>query len=117
MYFTFMSILSWDKPKKVKETGTCYKYESNMSKEDEQKWKAKITGHRVGKPKIEIRKIMNGTNIKVIISDGKNKGMKHALPGCNVHLSLNGTCQMSFIEYDELHQAIEEARAVMEQAL
>lgn len=111
-----MGILSWDKPEKVHDY--VGKYGSNMSDEDMEKWKAKIV-NRNKNPRIEIRKIMNGTNVKLMITTGAKITRRpyDSSEGFNIHLALNGTCKMTFRDYEEMLEAIEEARALMEQVL
>jgi len=76
-----MTVLFWGKPKKVRskekwaehygfEDGPTGGYEPNMSEEDKSKWKAKLTGTKLGYPQVEIRK--SGTVIVVNLGKGFN---------------------------------------------
>ena len=76
-----MSILNWDKPKKVKTTqewkddygfdgGPDGGYQSNMSDDDKLSWKAKLTGTKLGYPQVEIRKTVMTTQITIIVNLG-----------------------------------------------
>ncbi len=119
-------------------------YQPNMSASDNQRWKAKITGQKLGFPQVEIRKAVGPSQMLVIVSlgtgynykyyraieeryEGKTPGDfsypmtqpeidKRARPlvGINVHLSLNGPGQMTFAEMEELNLAVQEAKAVLE---
>lgn len=162
-----MTVLMWDKPKKVKSTadwaesagfedGPTGGYVPNMSDEDMGRWKAKLTGVKLGFPQVEIRKTA-GAQMTIIVSlgDGYNYksykarsdrrphpytaadyakeyptlvGHKYSAGyteldytrmgaptyGFNVHISLNGPAQMTFEEFEEMHQAIAEAKAYLE---
>lgn len=119
-----MSILSFEKPAKARDSKThAEKYSSsaniagtyvpNMSKADMQKWKAK---HIRGKDeRVEIRKSINGVQLVVIVyknrRDGDwNAGISHHE---NVQISANGKIQLSFAGWQEMMQAVEEAKAVL----
>lgn len=76
-----MSVLFWGKPKKVRskeeweehygfDGGPKGGYMPNMSEEDEAKWKAKITGTKLGYPQVEIRR--NGVVVIVNLGKGYN---------------------------------------------
>jgi hypothetical protein len=76
-----MSILFWGKPKKVMtkeqyaesygfEDGPPGGYSSNMSEKDKDRWKAKLTGTKLGYPQVEIRK--SGAVIIVNLGKGYN---------------------------------------------
>jgi hypothetical protein len=83
-----VGILNWDKPKKVKTTqewkndggfdgGPNGGYQSNMSKDDMESWKAKLTGTKLGYPQVEIRKTaMGGTQITIIVNLGAGYNYK-----------------------------------------
>jgi hypothetical protein len=159
-----MGILFWDKPKKKLskaeweesygfEDGPTGGYVPNMSDEDAARWKAKITGQKLGFPQVEIRKTA-GSQMTIIVNLGEGYNYKqyrardekypHPMTkakwceihpeyakyangddayyrrigapteGINVHIALNGPAQLTFEEMDELHQAIQEAKAVLE---
>jgi hypothetical protein len=77
-----MTILMWDKPKKVLTTeqwaehygfedGPKGGYLPNMSEADKLSWKAKITGKKLGYPQVEIRKTTrHGSQVMIIVSLG-----------------------------------------------
>jgi hypothetical protein len=73
-----MSILRWDKPKKVLtpaqwaksygfEDGPTGGYVPNMSEADQLSWKAKIKGTKLGYPQVEIRKTTTRDSLILII--------------------------------------------------
>lgn len=84
-----MSILRWDKPKKVMTTqqwsehygfedGPTGGYSPNMSEADQLSWKAKITGKKLGFPQVEIRKTTNhGSQIVIIVNLGGGYNYKY----------------------------------------
>lgn len=84
-----MTVLMWDKPKKKlskEEWAESYGFEDgptggylpNMSKEDKLRWKAKITGKKLGFPQVEIRKTTeNGSQILLIINLGDGYNYKY----------------------------------------
>lgn len=82
-----MGVLMWDKPKKVKskqewaegygfEDGPTGGYMPNMSDEDNARWKAKITGTKLGFPQVEIRKAA-GSQMTIIVNLGEGYNYKH----------------------------------------
>lgn len=119
-------ILTWDKPKKIQTTeewkesagfdgGPAGGYTSNMSIEDEQKWKAKITQVKTF-PQIEIRKSA-GSQVLIIVSlTGNFTANSHKEDYnlydriVNVRISMNGPSSFSFEEMNEMNQAIQEAK-------
>ncbi len=81
-----MTILVWDKPKKVlttKEWEDNYGFEDgpkggympNMSDADANSWKAKVTGTKLGYPQVEIRKTV-GCQMTIIVNLGKGYNYK-----------------------------------------
>jgi hypothetical protein len=116
-----MSLLSWDKPKKVRTTeahnntfvadgappGT---YVPNMSDEDAHKWKAKKVGGK--DPRVEIRVTVNG----------KARGSDRWGPSAAVLLvvrtdgtvvfSANGKAEL---KVEDLKQALDEAKIALEE--
>jgi hypothetical protein len=126
-------VLMWEKPEKIMsiekwknisaDNAPPGVYVPNMSKEDMLKWKAKlISGKRGAVPRVEIRKTFtksnnepypNGKNVYcqalIIVSFDNIDGFKN----CNVLMSMNGKCGMSFKEVVELNEAIAEAREVL----
>lgn len=122
-----MTVLSWDKPEKVVSTeewaswqadsappGT---YVPNMSKEDMRKWKAKRVGFKSGHPQIEIRK--DSTVIIVSLYGGykyKHYGKySPSTEGINLHIATAGPIQWTWQEWAECQEAIQEARAILEE--
>ena len=83
-----MTILMWDKPKKVLtveqwaehygfEDGPTGGYLPNMSEADKLSWKAKITGTKLGFPQVEIRKTTQwGSQVLIIVSLGRGYNYK-----------------------------------------
>lgn len=128
-----MSVLNWDKPKKVRtpeqnaenygfEDGPTGGYQPNMSDADAASWKAKETGMKTGFPQVEIRRTIRGTMCLIIVNLGKGYKYKHYEPvptkswgssstkGLNVHMSLNGPLQMTFKDVEDMQTAIQEAK-------
>jgi hypothetical protein len=122
-----MTILMWDKPaRKVSvqewkddygfEDGPAGGYIPNMSKADEKRWKAKLTGTKLGFPQVEIRKTAGASQMTIIVNLGQGYNYKQykVRDGINVHVALNGPAQMTFEETNEMHQAIQEAKTYLE---
>lgn len=128
-------VLMWEKPERImsvekwKEISACGQppgvYTPNMSQEDRERWKAKLVGHKAGRPHVEIRKTIKGVQLFLLVSLGggyKYRGFEptkdrwgRSTVGINVHLSLNGSAQLTFDEWNEMRQAVEEAKAVLEE--
>lgn len=84
-----MSILRWDKPKKVMtvqqwsehygfDGGPIGGYSPNMSEADQLSWKAKITGKKLGFPQVEIRKTTErGSQVVIIVNLGDGYNYKY----------------------------------------
>lgn len=84
-----MSILRWDKPKKVMtaqqwgehygfDGGPIGGYSPNMSEADQLSWKAKITGKKLGFPQVEIRKTTErGSQVVIIVNLGEGYNYKY----------------------------------------
>lgn len=87
-----MSILMWDKPEKKLSTeawksdagfdgGPTGGYQPNMSNDDMQRWKAKLTGHTKGYPQVEIRKSFTSmVQCIIIVSLGNGYTYKNLKP-------------------------------------
>ena len=116
-----MSILSFDKPAKARDFKTHAKmysssadiagtYVPNMSRADMEKWKAKHV--KGANERVEIRKTVNGTQMLIIVYKERRDGVDHHE---NVQISANGKIQLSFAEWQEMTQAIEEAAADYEE--
>jgi hypothetical protein len=83
-----MTILMWEKPKKVLtvdqwaehygfESGPTGGYLPNMSEADQLAWKAKITGTKLGFPQVEIRKTTDqGSQVMIVVSLGAGYNYK-----------------------------------------
>lgn len=119
-----MSVLRWDKPKKIRtakenadhygfEDGPTGGYQPNMSEADSRSWKAKLVGHTKGFPQVEIRRQCGPSLLLVIVNLGKGYNYKHyqsdSTKGINVHMSTNGPIQMNFEEFSELSAAVAES--------
>ena len=122
-----MGILSFEKPKKLRKTeehnkmyqsdsGIAGTYAPNMSKEDQNLWKAK---HIKGDDeRIEIRKSIGGAQMLIVVYkkiryvpwniDSTEWNKNHN----NVRISMNGKVDMLFHEYDHMVQAIIEAKGI-----
>ena len=114
-----MSILSFDKPAKARDFKTHAKmysssadiagtYVPNMSRADMEKWKAKHV--KGANERVEIRKTVNGTQMLIIVYKERRDGVDHHE---NVQISANGKIQLSFAEWQEMTQAIEEAKEIL----
>ena len=119
-------ILNFDKPEKVRATqehnqmymsdaGVDGTYVPNMSQQDNEDWKAK---HIRGEDeRIEIRKSLRGVQMVIIVyrkvrktnGDWREKYKDHN----NVRISMNGKADMYFEEYDQMTQAIIEAKEIL----
>lgn len=117
-----MSILQWDKPPKVRSTEEHNKmysssadapgtYVPNMTASDQNSWKAKHVGG--DDPRVEIRKSVDYVNVVLHVRLNRRKSTmkyhEHQLNG-HVSMSLNGTGQFSSIEWDEMVEAVQEAK-------
>ena len=131
-----MSVLMWDKPKKVRtpkeneenygfEDGPAGGYQPNMNKADILRWKAKLVGHTKGVPQVEIRRQCGPGLMLIIINLGSGYNYKQyeiepdqwgrTTCGINVHISMNGPVQMTFADMADMQTAIEEAKAFLEE--
>lgn len=117
-----MSILTWEKPKQVlsKEEwknsigfdgGPYGGYESNMSIEDRQLWKAKLIKGKF--PRVEIRKTTtNGVQILIVVSNNgfpRSGSLERGSKEKNIKISQNGASFFSLEEFEQLNLAIKEA--------
>lgn len=127
-----MTLLCWDKPEKIlsteewKETsfdgGPPGGFVPNMSEQDNMKWKAKLTGQKLGFPQVEIRRggmvcIVNlgkGYNYKFYrATKDPSRYSNQLTTGVNIHIATNGPIQWTFDELSQFNQAIEEAKEVL----
>lgn len=85
-------------------------YVSNMSSEDRKKWKAKLVGTKSGDHQIEIRKMLSGTNLVLIVN-----GLMPSTPeeSLLVKMSANGPGYFYPYELKEFELAIQEARDIL----
>lgn len=114
----------WDKPERAKpieqwkeqsfEDGPAGAYIPNMSKEDAQRWKAKLVGKTTGHPQVQIRKTTKGSQMLIIVSLGEGYKYSYYTPentkGVNVHIALNGPGMMTFEDMENMQKAVEEAK-------
>ena len=118
-----MTVLDFNKPIKIRsskeharefssDSGVAGTYVPNMSTEDTMKWKGK---HIKGKQeRVEIRKTFGGQQLLIIVrksalSGGKNRWDYEG----NVRMSSNGRIHMSFGEWQQLTEAVDEAKELI----
>lgn len=97
-------------------------YVPNMSEEDMKKWKGKYIKGK--DERVEIRKSINGVQLVVIVyketryeektSTYSNETYK-VFVHKNIHMSANGKIRLSFDEYQELLQVINEAQIILKE--
>ena len=117
-------ILSWDKPEKVMTTEEWQAisadsappgvYTPNMSEEDMRKWKARYVSGR--NPRVEIRKTVIGPERLPDSGRYTTQGYAQLLvivEQTTVRVSANGTADFEGWEFDQLHEAVAEARLVL----
>ena len=117
-----MELLDFSKPEKVRSTeehnegtasdcGVPGTYVPNMSREDREKWKGKIIGKSGKRPlQIEIRKNSSVTVVGL-------KGYKYKFYDTdkfNIHVASSGPIQMTFKDWEEWRQCVEEAKKILE---
>lgn len=131
-----MSVLVWEKPKKLrdsKEHADSYSadgappgaYVPNMSAEDRLKWKAKLVGHKTGYPQVEIRRdgcviIVSTRGYKYKHYDTRDirqwkKASKPAEDVKLIHIACSGPMYLTEREYAEMLEAVREAKAKLEE--
>jgi hypothetical protein len=88
-----------------------------MSQKNQAKWKGKIVGKKKGCPQVEIRKDsfvtvvgLNGYNYKWYKVGDKSSDTS----GLNIHVASAGPIQMTFKDWEEWNQVIEEAKEILE---
>lgn len=123
-----MTILNFDKPPKVRSTeehvnryvsdgGVPGTYVPNMSKADQERWKAKhIKG---ADERIEIRKTFNGVQLLIVvykeIRDTPSRDWRERSKDHNqVRISMNGKLDLTLYNYDQMNAAIMEARELLD---
>jgi hypothetical protein len=127
-----MGVLDWNKPERAMPVEQWQAISAdgappgvwtpNMSDQDRERWKAKLVGVRKGEPQVEIRKSTPGGQM-VIIVGLRAYTFKHYSPdargyantqGKNLHISHSGPAIMTFADFEQLAQAVAEARQVLE---
>lgn len=119
-------ILSWDKPEKVMTTEEWQRisadgappgvYTPNMSEGGMVKWKAKYVGGR--NPRVEIRKTVLGP-FRLAKQPSPWETTRNTaqvlviVDATTVRMSANGTADFEGWEFDQLHEAVAEARFVL----
>ena len=122
-------ILDFEKPKKIRSTekhnerfssdsGVAGTYVPNMSEADEKKFKAKhITGEH---ERVEIRVTLNGVNAVIIVYKKANpvkwdytKQDLWKKRHLSIQFSINGKLDILQFQWDELNQAIDEAKEIL----
>lgn len=139
-----MSILCWDKPKKAMSAeqwannagfdgGPPGGYVPNVAQDDLYKWRAVIKYKKTDHPQIEIRRSSGFNHVQLLVivaldgytyqnrvpeprdkQPGDRYGWWECTKGVNVHMSMNGSYQMTFDEMAQLSQAIQEAKEALE---
>lgn len=128
-----MTLLNFDKPKKVDvgggfDGGPPGGYLPQMSNEDAGRWKAKAFNLGKENARIELRKTMSSQVFIIVALDGWDLSAKyeyrkenpkghwhhHDTRGLNVRISMNGPLLMTFEQFVEIHQIVEEAREYLE---
>lgn len=118
-----MSILRWDKPSRAVSVeewksrqadgappGT---YIPNMSDEDASTWRAEIKGKTTENPVVEIRRSLGMQLLVRVARYGTFRDKYGYTYDGDIAISMNATCYMSFAEWQELHQCINEAREAL----
>lgn len=119
-----MGILRWDKPPKTKSTeqwrsvqadgappGT---YQPNMSAEDAATWRAELKGKTTDHCVVEIRRDLGNALLLVKVArDGVIRDKYGDVNDGDIAISLNGTGYLTFDEWVELGQCVEEAAGVL----
>jgi hypothetical protein len=111
-------------------------YQPNMSEADARRWKATLKYAKTEHPQVEIRKTVRGSQLLVIVAlDGwkyrpsghvvgesptgeNDRGWSpstYATASYGVRMSTNGPLWWTHAEFNELHEAVNEARAVLGQ--
>lgn len=123
-------VLEWNKPKKAQpvedwktqsfDGGPDGGFIPNMDDEDRYKWKAKLTGQKLGFPQVEIRKSTQGGEMVIIVNLGKGYNYKgyraepdrwsRSTANKHIHIALNGPAIMTFEDFENMKLAIEEAK-------
>lgn len=125
-----MSLIDFNKPKKVRSTeehnqmhssdsGVAGTYVPNMSEADRNKWRGihiKGTDER-----IEIRRTIGGSQVLIVVyknvrfTDWRVNQKEWYNNHNNVRISMNGKLDMTFEDYEEFTKVIEEAKEILNQ--
>ena len=123
-------LLDFTKPAKVKidagfEDGPTGGYVPQMSKSNAQRWKAKHFNLGKENARVELRKNFGMTQVFVIVAldgwdlaaKGESRGPSKSsgsyyrdTKGLNVRMSMNGPLLMTFDQFNEINQIVEEAK-------
>ena len=123
-------LLDFTKPAKVKidagfEDGPTGGYVPQMSKSDAQRWKARHFNLGKENARVELRKNFKATQVFIIVAlDGWDLAAKHECrdsdkmngyywkitKGLNVRMTMNGPLLMTFDQFNEINQIVEEAK-------
>jgi len=122
----------WDQPAKVMTTAERNAisadgappgvYVSNMSEDDRQRWRAKLIGQSVGHPSVEIRKTAGAAQVVIVVTLGgfrekgviRSDGFMIRQRHHNIKISQGGAASYSWEDWEDMKQAIEEARQILE---
>lgn len=131
-----MGVLTWEKPEKLRSSeehaadhsadgAPPGAYVPNMSAEDRMKWKAKLAGHKAGYPQVELRRdgcviVVSSRGYKYKHYDTRDikrwdKKSKNADEVCLIHIACSGPMSLTTEEYGKMLQAVEEAKAKLEE--
>lgn len=111
------SVLTWEKPpreKPAQEHAACYgggipgAYAPNMTAEWKLKWKARLCGQKSGDLRVEIRKTLIGREARLYA-----QVLIVVCPDGTVRLSMNGPALFTRDCWDELAEAVAEARGAL----
>lgn len=125
-------LIDFTKPKKVKvdygfEDGPDGGYMPQMSDDDAKRWKAKIINKGKENARIELRKSFDTAQVFIVVAlDGWDLSSKFdyrdpprdyfvSTRGLNVRMSMNGPLKLTFEQFAEFQQAVEEARQILEE--
>lgn len=126
-----MMLLNFEKPKRVDKDagfdgGPIGGYVPQMSNEDARRWKATRINQGKENDRIELRKsFANGTQVFMIVAlDGWDFSSKNEFrykktnydtitKGLNVRMSMNGSLLMTFEQFSEINQIVEEAKSLL----
>ena len=118
-----MGILRWDKPPRVMSVEEWKRFEAdsappgtyqpNMSDDDARTWRAEIKGKTTDHCVVEIRKSLGSLLVVKVARDGVIRDKYGNRCTGDLCISMNGPCYLSFAEWGELMQCIDEALSVL----